>query len=471
MDFLREIFMKLKFAILAAAATPLVAWAVPPMPMKTTACGERTHVRPPRGGAGVFFDDTCQTAYVLPPAYGTFEMSGSVPTVSPEDCTELAALGAERAALAERLKRVSQPRRGSDSGGSTIGGGGSIGGGTIGGGGRQPEPEDPEQLERIKKESEEIRAEFTRIRDAEKVFTAMEGLVSKVIYTLDHEGMVAEYKRLNPALNFVRLQPEIAYMTIAAKGEDLKNSASEVLDYDVPGLAKLPDEEGEAPANTVYFGTALSGKVRLNAKAACIMMKKYGNRIPETLPASQFERHMSANITYAYGLGVRRSYYAKYDFQKLFEHIAKQTQTGGFLSTKSVNEVIQRNESNSWFTFRAASDDTRYPNEVLAQQLKAEMIDRVMAQIAIGTVPGAGTIPAPLTPGPKGADVAADGLKKCPYVYCQVAGYVLDFVSATFGSSQAVAKFLSTVGSSSEERVDEQRTLRFRGTSTFKDRL
>lgn len=435
-------------------------------PMKTTSCADRIHVRAPRNGSGVFFDDKCETAYVLPPVLGKIEMQGNQPTVSREDCTELAALGGARAQLAERLRRLTERRaRDPGGGGSTIGRGGGLGGG-------QDESPSEADMEKIKKDSAEILAEINRLREAERVFTSTEGLVSKIIYTLDHEGLVGEYARLNPEIKgFVRLPLEKAYLTIAAKDEALKQSGSEVLDYQVPGLNKFSDEEGQPPENSVYFGTAMSGRVRLNQKAACQLLSKFGGRIPENLSATLLERHMSANITYAYGVNVRRQYYARYNFQKLFEHIAKQTQQGGFFSSKSINEVVERNESSSWFEFHSTSDDTRFPNEILVQQLKTEMIDRVMGQIAIATVPGSSTIPAHLTPGPKGADVAANALKKCPYVYCQVAGYVLDFLSATLGESQSVARFLSTVGSTSEERVNESKTLRFIGTSTFRDRI
>ncbi|MGE4131593.1 MAG: hypothetical protein AB7F86_08125 [Bdellovibrionales bacterium] len=443
-----------------------VAFAGPPE--KTPKCSDTIQIRAPRGGAGVYFDADCSTAYVMPPAWGTLELSGISPSASRSDCRELEALEKTRAELAERLLRLAQHKPGQSSGGgSTIGGGGGLGGG-----GSQDNQAEPVDLEKIKKESEEIREQLTKLREAEKTFTQTEGLVGKIVYTLDHEGMVGEYARANPHFkNFVRLPVEVAYLSISAKGDKLKVEQSEVLDYTVPGLAKMPGEEGEgAPADSVYFGSAMSGKVRLTTRGACRFMNSSG-KVPDRLSATMLEKHLSSNVTFGYGLNVHRKYKAQYNFKKLFEHISKQTKSGGFLSTKTVNEIVQRNEGGDWFTFVGETNDTRYSNDILVQNLKAEMIDNVMKNIAIGTVPGSEKIPGHLEPGPKGADVAASALKKCPYLYCQIGGYALDFISATFGSSKAVARFYSTIGYEKSEVVDEARTLRFIGTSTFKDRL
>jgi len=458
----------MKNYFLLFAALPMLAWAGPPV--KTPACADKINLRAAPNGSGVFFDEDCSTAYVLPPAAGTMELTGISPVADPEDCREYHALEATRAQLSERLQRLTQDKAGeSRRSGSTFPGGSF--------GGRRPAPGEERgdiDLEQVAKETDTILTALDKVRKASEHLSATEGLVAKIIYTLDHQGMVESYARLNPQVkNFTRLQPETAYLTMAAKGDQLRQEQSEVLDYTVPGIVRFPGEATEAseqPENSVYFGTALSGKVRFTTRGACRLMAAH-RRMPERLTASQLERHLSSNITYSYALNVRRKYFAKYNFKALFEHLEKKTKKGGFLSTKSINEVIQRNESGSWFEFHSESDDTRYPNEVLAQQLKAEMIDRVMGQIAVAKVPGAGAIPGTTDPGPNGADTAAKGLKQCPHAYCQAAGDILDFVSATFGKTTATARFLSTVGSESSETVNESKALRFIGTSVFKDRL
>lgn len=436
-------------------------------PVKSPDCAEKINVRPARNGSGVFFDETCSTAYVLPPAAGTMELSGLEASASPEDCRELADLEKSRAQLSARLRELTKRKSSENEGGSTIG----RGGGTIGGGGRSSAPQ--EDLGKIAEETDAIIKEIEKLREAGKVFSQTEGMTAKVTYTLDHEGLVAEYQNLNPHIkSFARVQPEVAYLSFSEKGDKLREEQSEVLDYTVPGIVKMPgdDQESEAPKNTVYFGTALSGKIRFTVKGACRFMNSAG-KVPDRLRPSQIEKHLSSNITYAYALTVRRKYYARYDFKALFERLETKTKQGGFLSSKTLHEIVQRREAGGWFTFKSESDDTRFSNEVLVQQLKAEMIDRVMKQIAVAEVPGIMNLPTTTEPGPKGVDVAAEGFKKCPHAYCQVAGYVLDFIGATFGRSTAAARFLSTVGSSSEERVDEKKALRYIGTSTFKDYL
>lgn len=460
--------MKLKI-FFAVSVLSWSAWAGPPV--NKPSCAEGISVRSVRNGAGIVFDDRCETAYVLPPASGVVELSAAAPSVSADECAELNALEEIRAALAEKVRERMSARGKPQSPGSTIGGGG----GTIGGGspGGLEEQESPEP----QASSEEINAlilDLGTLRTATEYYSKIEGMVAKLTYTLDHDGLVSAYAKANPHLkNVVRLNPETAYLSWAGKDE-LDTAQKEVLDYTVPGIVRFPDEgelsSGEVPENAVYFGTNLSGKVRLTARGACRFMARDGS-FPETIKASQLEKHLTANLTYLYGLNVKRKYTATYNYKTLFEHMEKSSTQGGFLSSKTIHEVLVRNEGGSWFNFESESNDTRYPNEVLAQQIKGELISRVLAQVAEARVPGSSEIPKTIEPGKKGVDVAAEGLKKCPYTYCQVAGYVLDFVGATFGRSTAISHFLSTVGVEGSERVEESKTLRFIGTSSFKDRL
>ncbi|HMN69352.1 MAG TPA: hypothetical protein PKC28_12495 [Bdellovibrionales bacterium] len=452
-------------------ASPLMAFAAGP-PVKTPACGEKIRIKAPKGGAGVVFDETCETGYVLPPVFGSVEVTGTTWTVADEDCKEYEAGLRRRGDLADKIAGLETSEDEQDGAGSTLNGGG----GGLTQPGNDEEGQTPaetlEEFEERKKLYEAYRADLDKLRESMEVFDQTEGLILGLTYTLDHEQMVEKYQELNPRINFARVQLEQAYISAAVKSGAEKEESSIVLDYVMPGVNEFPGAGGEkltAPKDGIYFGSVQPGKIRFTTKGACLVKRSEGKK--KEMSAKNFTTIFSPKVTYSYALMAKRAYKASYDYKMLIEEIRKSTKKGGFLSSSTVNELIRRKEGDNWFKFQAMSDDTRFQQEVVVQEVKADVIGRVLNQIAENKVPGEAQGAPLLEPGKKGVDVAAEGFKKCPHPYCQVAGYVLDFVGATFGSSSAVSRFLSTVDMVGKDEVTESKALQFIGDSAFKAKL
>src|ERR1043166_3242546 len=56
------------------------------VPAKSPKCARKIHLRAPRYGAGVFFNETCDTAFVLPPAEASVDVRAVAPSMNASMC-------------------------------------------------------------------------------------------------------------------------------------------------------------------------------------------------------------------------------------------------------------------------------------------------------------------------------------------------------------------------------------------------
>jgi hypothetical protein len=102
-----------------------------------------------------------------------------------------------------------------------------------------------------------------------------------------------------------------------------------------------------------------------------------------------------------------------------------------------------------------------------AYSIKQRLLKEVFDNISIATI---GSAIAPVdsaNPGQSGASAAADGLRKCPNVYCQAGAIVLDVAGAIFGGTSKTDSYIKKNDHFVKEEVTERRPVTFTGVMGF----
>lgn len=214
-----------------------------------------------------------------------------------------------------------------------------------------------------------------------------------------------------------------------------------VLDYSLAGASYDPkDAKIEFPA----FPGDLSANVRLSLVGAC----------PGVLP-DEFDLASSGDGMPLYGLTVSYAYpsvfrvnaTATFNLWSMYEVIKKHWKKGGFFSSSSGNSTVENEYKGSVFSLTIDNDGDMTADE--KQKIREEIISGINQQIltTMGTAvhdPQSPELTLPTAPD-KGAVVFSKGIKKtCGFnIYCKGASWILNGLSAIFGSTSQEASFKS----------------------------
>jgi hypothetical protein len=439
-------------------------------------CAKDVKIVPVPGGNGVFLDKDCKTGYVLPPSVGSIALSQIAPTSNLEMCpilqNSIAVLNAQSerlAALAERLKKKSvPPPSNNDSGG--------LGGGSV----LFPAPpeapnnpgSDTHDGDQINQELSRLLKSFGETMAAVKEYWQLQGATASFTFINDQQKLVAAYQARNPKIHMEAMPVyDTRFNLIRQVGAQAQLPA--VIGLGVAG-ENIPSSSAQGGPNegvSVPFGSALSGQLSLSLTGACPFYDFNKKAMPEKIAGAKLSAYLAGGVSYTYYLASERSYWAKYNLGAFARRVQSSESHGGFFSSSTANKLIVEKDSHDWFQFKSLSDDPRHLfEENLRTTVKAELIDRVWKQIALVTVGGPEQAPAISTPKANGAEVGASQLQKCPYIYCQIGAAVLTVADAIFGSSNAVAEFISTNDHWSEETVTETSMFPFTQTVAFEAR-
>ena len=478
--------------LLAPMLTPVVAQAVP---VRSPKCAATMHIQSVPNGAGVFFDDECKVAYVLPPQAGEMSLSAIAPSENLERCSAVLSTMQAGDALAKRLKtladEIAQLGAATASNGTDTNSNGRSTSG-LGAGGLFPSADEPaNQTPPVAAGGDEVAlmAKLTQLADLQMRIDALltpyskiEGATGLVLLTMKHQQLVAEYAAKNPGITFLPLTPKASYLTIASTKAMAAGDFSAALSVEVPGVGLVPMapptdgtsnlfrmNASSAPDSSKIFGESLSGQVRLSLTGACPFYSAPQHVLKSSLSANEIGAYLSANVQYSYELQVARSYKASYQLASLVRQIQSKSTHGGFFSTSTAASMIDDHTANSWFKLEQSSEDSQVAYDDLSRTLKSDLMDRVLKQVALATVGSAGGLMDPGQPAADGVSVAANGLRKnCAHIYCQSGAVVLDVLNSAFGSTSTVSNYISNNDYWASDEVTDRRMVPYFGSFSFR---
>lgn len=440
--------------------------------VKSPLCSKKIRVNSVKGGSGFFFDENCETGFVLPPRQGHLFLDGITETFDlGEQCLQvqyiqdtMTSLTREMANLLKKAKTDRQGGRGPISGRE----------------GRNRSDHTPPtatQLAAIR----ELQQLFIETRQLIEPYSKTYGATAKLIYDLPWSELVNEYQHKNPGFRFSRLPLEKAYLSFTRVENPDFAMMPALLSADIPGLAALPlDEEyfkipqgdrislhlEDTHEGSVLFSDAAGGQIKLSVLGACPFYQN-GRGFPKSLSGKDLSAHLVANLQYSYSLQAYRKYKAEFHLGNMMKRVQTSTKQSGFFSSKTINSLIEEVDSEDWFKLDARSDDPRFSHEQLRQEIKADLMDRTLKQIAFAKFGTPAEAPALTQPEVHGASVAAGELQKCPHLYCQAGAALLNVLDATFGSTSAVSNFIRRNDFWATDDVEERRMFSYYGSSTF----
>jgi hypothetical protein len=234
-----------------------------------------------------------------------------------------------------------------------------------------------------------------------------------------------------------------------------------ILDYNINGMRYLP--WAERNTEMTALPSVMTGSIRLSTIGACpIHMKDFfagtGFEVSRDNTGSP---SFAINATYEYPVSYKYKVTASYNLYKFYEQIKRQGSKGGFFSSRSYSEVIENKEDKDMFKIDwqiedPASSITQEQRDQISRDLKADLMNRVLVQIAqpgIDVAKSSQFISAGTPPQP-GAVVFARGLRStCGFnIYCQGASWILSGLAAIFGSSETEEKFRQTWNRTASEQ-------------------
>lgn len=333
----------------------------------------------------------------------------------------------------------------------------------------------------------------TSMFDVYTDYAPLEGATGQLVYSVPWDTLLTDYQALNPRLNLQPLPIKDAVFTAVAKFRpSVSSSLPAVLEASLPGARargplRLPTGLGairlgtEAPVSglserTIGFGTSLSGQVILSLLGACPYFPQGVDTSPgaqSEIDLDQLSANMVANVEYSYELKARRGYTATYNLSSWASRIEKKVKKGGFLSSKSIHEVVTDQDSSDWFDieFDQTSGQFGYsPAEQtrLQTEVQGQLTERALKLIAVqdGTLSGA---PSSATLTPTGAGAAAGYLSRgCGFwVWCRVGGFFLGTLDSLFGRSTALSTFKKNNEATVTDRVSQVTVIDASGSITF----
>lgn len=493
------------------------------VPKLHTSCGQLKNISTPKNGAGVFFDESCMTAYVLPPKRGSVQVTEKSKTTSLGYCP---GINAQRETIVSELKRVQ--RRVQQLGIEEAGGIDNAKPECVEAAKKrakyevllsQYEAELNSNMERLqslgddpKSKSEKnylmarndnLRADIAKVnarlnsttdpscivkekneddvaisekREAltnelkklgqelvglSKSFENHVGGTYKLLFEDNHEQLVDAYRKANSGIkaNFQRM-PVDWYVAFNIKVlEDV--SGKEVLSASLPAIGRdLSITNVDDEGNgTSLFGGSLSANVTLSLPATCALEQ-------QTRGGNGVSAHIVLNAFYKYNVLTKRRYHVEYKMHNVYNFIKTHVKKNGFFRSRSstdVREFIQNEASFKIKTFSEDPDNAFPKDQEFLEEIRSKALDLALQKL--GATPK--ELPANEAAPEAGAKVAAGALSKCPYMYCQVGAWALNLTHSLFGSSTSSASYLRDIKDQVVEEVEDDRTVSKYGSMGF----
>ncbi len=124
---------------------------------------------------------------------------------------------------------------------------------------------------------------------------------------------------------------------------------------------------------------------------------------------------------------------AKWNKWATYSKLEETEKKGSLFGGKTNHKLVELIKAGEGFSFVLADASASIDPEKMRQDMMKAMADRVLTMWTdVKSIETGGSMVVPSI-GPSGASVAADGLSKCPNLYCQIGSFSLKTLDAIFG--------------------------------------
>ena len=462
--------MRNSLFLLSQILIPTLVMAGPPV--KYPSCAQSFKIVPVNTGSGVYFDETCTTAYVLPPVQGRLEIKGLAPNMNLKLCgayeSSLHVLANEYAHLELMSQQLEHAQKPVDSGNDTGFGDTSLDGPKKSIVGIPTyQPIDPSIMTEIQKTLDmiELTQKSLVMFNNDKKGVA----VGQIKYFVNWNALIADYQKANPKVHFERLPLEAGRIVFSRKLGMASDVVTGSVTQNIQGIENTSgiSKDGTLSASngSVIMGDAITGQIVLNFAGACPFIKN--GQMPGDLSQSEIDAYLASNFQYKFSLQGLRKYTARFNLASIAKHIQESRSSGGFFSSSTTNSIIDTSISSDEFNLEVSSDQESYEfADSLRAEVKTELINRVITELASATGQSI-ELPTLSAPPPHGARVLADGLEKVPVIYAQLGSVALKVLDSIFGNSDVVASYTREKNGVSVDKVSDRRMFNYNGSMVF----
>ncbi len=363
-------------------------------------------VKTPKNSGGHYFAEDCSKLWVLPPKYGSVEIS-LVPDVQSYLCSAY-----------EDLKVYSV---------------------------------------------EKNWAQVATIDDLLKDKYGGQGIMH---FTVSTNELIDQYVDLNPKLerSFFSEMPinqgVISGPTLTSFSPDSTLTNKTVHEYDLGSKAAMDFFYGEGKVSSegliALFKGSTPGQFILSPYGACEVIDPTTGKLKPELDESTLANRFAPVVLSSYDVKVGRKYTVTYNKSILYKKIEKHTSKRRFFSRKKIKELFIDKKVVEGLDIKVDSEssDLKFDFEFI-KQVRESFIDNLINEVA---EPKVGANPIGSVDGQTGANVIAKELGKvCKFKYCKYATFALRTLSEIFGtgsnSAKTTLKFNKTITESFEERA------------------
>lgn len=462
--------MKKYFLGISIAFATAGAFAGPPV--KHAACGKKLNLVHPEGSSGIYFDADCTTVYVLPPTKSKVYVSQLTKTSNIRQCgtvNSMLSIQEKTASQLEEMMNASNLRKKKP--GFERGAGGGVD--DLIDGEKPVEEISEADLEKRLKLVNSFYKLSQQLQQIVALYKDEPAASAVVRFEIPWDALVEAYSKQNKiaGIQYVRMPIDAAYLTFNRKISKL-GTVPAVIGYDIPGIeaanSAIGDSKIDATSDrsSLLVGDSYSGQVMLSLIGACPFYDG-NNNIVDGKDGNSISALLNANLNFSFGLQVRRKYTVEYNLGMLVKRIRESQSSGGFFSTSTSVSEINSTSTTDWFALRADSEDARFNYELDIPTLKADLMNRVIRDIALASGYSPTDLPLVQARTQNGAQAASEALQKCPHVYCQAGALGLQVLDSIFGSSSATSTYINDRNYKAEDRIDENKVIRFYGSSSF----
>lgn len=294
------------------------------------------------------------------------------------------------------------------------------------------------------------------------------GADASVAFISKQSDLIEEYRSLNrnKGVGFVEMPTKQAF-TFSVKslgGLELPASTS----IAVNGIVSEFGNDAAAGEHIV-FGSSLGGQIELSQIAACAVTRGQSG-----INLEELNRRAAAvivgNVFYEYNPQVHYGYTVKYNKAEVYRRLVETKTKGGFFTTKALRDVRESAKFNENFKIEIDQEESGLFEDVnkLREEIKSRIFDDAVKEVAKANGYFAGKDIAGMPEAPQAAaPILADGLRKCPHLYCQIGAVAVDFAHALFGSQQTKDNWLRNIDVEISETFDGYQPIQLYGSYTF----
>lgn len=247
-----------------------------------------------------------------------------------------------------------------------------------------------------------------------------DGGTATAVISIRAKQQAEELQNANPSLRVRPINIKSATFHFVPNPNTMNPLVSRktVLGIGVTGAEASPSLPGSTLMNAIDSNGSVGVTLGLSRIGACS---------PELSASAGFSYDFD---TYSYLSGR-----AEWNKWQTYEKIESTTKKGGFFSSKTVHNLWVDMKNGDGFKFVVANDNGGIDPESMRNELRKALLDQVIKDWAeLQSLDATGGMSMPQA-GPTGAEVFAEGLSKCPHIYCQGGVYVLKGLQAVFGSA------------------------------------